>query len=77
MARATQKYYIGYRSNPQLKSGGYYRAYGQLSKAAAARKEQEMAYGSMWLTAYDDEDSFRAELENLRAAGEMVAVGHA
>ena len=55
MAKRIKLYYIGWRGNPQLKNGGYYKAFGQLSKAEANRKEKTV-YGSMYLYAYDTEE---------------------
>ena len=52
MAKRIKLFYIGWRGNPQLKNGGYYKAYGQLSKTEAKRKEN-CAYGSMTLSSYN------------------------
>ena len=56
-----QSYYIGWRGNPQLPNGGYYKAFGQLSKREAKKKE-ECVYGSMYLQSYPDAQSYDAAL---------------
>ena len=71
MAKRIKLYYIGWRGNPQLKNGGYYKAFGQLSKAEAKRKEQT-AYGSMWLYKYETEGQYNAALELLKEQGDRI-----
>ena len=63
-------FYIGERLNPQL-SKPYYKAYGQLSKADAKRKEN-CSYGSMWLTAYETEEQYTAVLEHIKKSGYSI-----
>jgi hypothetical protein len=63
-------FYIGERSNPQLRKP-YYKAYGQLSKADAKRKENCL-YGSMWLTAYETEEQYLAALEQIKESGKTI-----
>ena len=41
---SSYKFYLGWRGNPQLSNGGYYVAFGQLSKADVKKKE-DAAYG--------------------------------
>ena len=66
-AGAGWKFYIGERSNPQLKKP-YYKAYGQLSKADVKRKEDSV-YGSMTLTPYDTKAEYDAALVKLKEDG--------
>ena len=63
-------FYIGCRYNPQF-SKPYYKAYGQLSKADAKRKE-DCAYGSMSLTGYDSKEAYEAQITNLKNEGYSV-----
>ena len=65
MAKRIKLYYIGWRGNPQLKNGGYYKAFGQLSKTEAKRKEQP-AYGSMFLHEYETEEQYNSALAILK-----------
>lgn len=69
MARA-KTLYIGMRVNPQFKKP-YYVAFGALSKKDAKKKE-DCAYGSMYLTGYETQESYDAELAKLRADGFTV-----
>ena len=71
MAKSIKSYYIGWRSNSQLKNGGYYKAFGQLSKAEAKRKEQT-AYGSMWLYEYKTEEQYNSSLESFKEEGHSI-----
>ena len=71
MAKRIKSYYIGWRGNPQLKNGGYYKAFGQLSKAEAKRKEQT-AYGSMSLTEYETEEQYNSSLESFKEEGYSI-----
>jgi hypothetical protein len=71
MAQRIKSYYIGWRGNPQLKNGGYFNAFGQLSKAEAKRKEK-CAYGSMSLTPYDNEEAYNEALASHRNKGYSV-----
>jgi hypothetical protein len=61
MAKRIKLYYIGWRGNPQLKNGGYYKAFGQLSKTEAKYKEQTL-YGSMSLYEYETEEQYNSAL---------------
>jgi hypothetical protein len=71
MSKQVKSFYIGWRSNRQLTNGGYYKAYGQLSKADAKRKEQ-CAYGAMVLMPYPDLESYNAALEQHRSRGYSI-----
>ncbi len=73
MATRKMLYYIGARYNPQL--GTYYLTYGQLSKAAAKRKEN-CVYGSMTLTGYDTEAEYNTAIEKLKNDGNSVKSGN-
>lgn len=64
-------FYLGWRGNPQLKNGGYYKKFGQLTKADAKKKEK-CAYGSMSLTAYDTEEEYNKAIEDAQAKGMSV-----
>ena len=67
----TQKlFYIGERSNSQL-SKPYYRAYGQLTKKEALKKE-DCAYGGMNLTAYSTKEEYIIAKEKLYNDGFRV-----
>lgn len=68
---AAKKWYLGYRSNPQLSNGGYYRAFGQLTKKDAKAKENA-SYGSIDLTAYDTEEEYLKAIEDVKAKGKRV-----
>lgn len=65
-----KKFWIGERINPQLKKP-YYNAYGQLTKKDAKKKENT-AYGSMYLTPYDLEAEYKAKIEELKHSGFKV-----
>jgi hypothetical protein len=52
-----QSFYIGWRRNLELPNGGYFKAFGQLSKADA-KKTAQTYYGTMALTAYPDAESY-------------------
>jgi hypothetical protein len=71
MVKRIKLYYIGWRGNPQLKNGGYYKAFGQLSKAEAKRKEQT-SYGSMSLTAYETEEQYMTSLRSFKEEGHSI-----
>jgi len=71
MAKRIKLYYIGWRGNPQLKNGGYYKAFGQLSKVEAKRKEQTV-YGSMYLNEYETEEQYNSVLEKHKEAGYSI-----
>jgi len=71
MAKRIKLYYIGWRGNPQLKNGGYYKAFGQLSKAEANRKEKTV-YGSMYLYAYDTEEQYNEVLTKHKEEGYRI-----
>lgn len=73
MATRKMLYYVGARYNPQL--GTYYLTYGQISKAAAKRKEN-CAYGSMTLTGYETETEYTAAIEELKKNGNSVKPGN-
>lgn len=66
-----QSYYIGWRGNRQLSRGGYYKAFGQLSKRDA-RKKEDCVYGSMSLMAYASEAEYQAALAEHKAQGYSV-----
>jgi len=66
-------YYIGWRGNPQLKNGGYYKAFGQLSKAEANRKEK-CVYGSMFLSSYSTEEEYKSTLESHKSKGYSIHI---
>lgn len=72
MATRTKNYYIGLRTNPQLKS--YYVAYGQLTKKDAKAKEN-CVYGSMSLTSYESENEYQAKIDELKENGFRVSKG--
>ena len=55
-------WYIGWRSNPQLKNGGYWKKFGQLTKAEA-KKWEKPGYGDMSLTGYETEEEYNKALE--------------
>lgn len=65
MAKRIKLYYIGWRGNPQLPHGGYYKAFGQLSKAEAKRKESPL-YGTMFLHEYETEEQYNSALSILK-----------
>lgn len=67
-----KKFYLGWRSNPQLKNGGYYKKYGQLTKKEASQKERT-AYGSMSLQAYDTEEEYNKAIEDAKNDGFSVS----
>jgi hypothetical protein len=66
-----KKFYIGERINPQLNKS-YYRAYGQLTKLEAKRKENPI-YGSMIITSYNTEEEYNKELDKLRNEGFSIS----
>ena len=68
MAKRIKLFYIGWRGNPQLKNGGYYKAYGQLSKTEAKRKEN-CVYGSMTLFSYENEEEYNTTLTKYKEEG--------
>lgn len=68
MAKRIKLFYIGWRGNPQLKNGGYYKAYGQLSKTEAKRKEN-CIYGSMTLSSYENEEEYNTTLTKYKEEG--------
>ena len=72
-AKRQKQWYIGERQNPQF-SKPYYVAYGQLSKKAAAEKENGSLYGSMDLTPYETEEAYNKALESLKSEGFTVNV---
>lgn len=55
-------WYIGWRSNPQLKNGGYWKKFGQLTKAEA-KKWEKPGYGDMSLTGYETEEEYNKALK--------------
>lgn len=63
-------FYIGMRINPQFKNP-YYKKYGQLSKTEA-RKKENCVYGSMYLTGYETEEEYNAEINKLTKSGFSV-----
>lgn len=64
-------WYVGFRSNPQLRDGGYYVAYGQLSKIDAKRKTATV-YGGMYLTPYNSEMEYLQAIQDLEDKGKRV-----
>jgi hypothetical protein len=64
-------FYLGWRSNPQLKNGGYYKAFGQLSKAEAKRKEN-CVYGSMYLYPFINEEEYKIEIDKYKNQGYSI-----
>lgn len=70
-AKTSKKWYIGHRSNPQLKSGGYYKKYGQLTDKEAKAKEN-VAYGDMTLIPYFTEEGYKKAISDLEADGKRV-----
>lgn len=66
-----KQFYLGWRSNPQLSNGGYYKALGQLSKKEA-KDWEKCAYGSMSLQAFDSEDEYNAAIEKAKDEGKSV-----
>jgi len=64
-------YYLGWRGNPQLKNGGYYKAYGQITKKSVKEIER-CVYGSMSLTPYTDEKDYLAAIEKAKNDGYSV-----
>lgn len=65
------KFYLGWRGNPQLSNGGYYKAYGQLSKADAKKKEK-CVYGSMTLESFDTQAEYLAKIDEVSKQGHRV-----
>jgi hypothetical protein len=63
-----KKYYLGERINPQL-SKPYYKAYGQLSKKEAAKKEKDQTYGSMTLTAFETKVGYETAIRLRKEEG--------
>lgn len=59
-----KKFYLGERTNPQLKKP-YYKAYGKLTKREAEKKE-DCLYGSMLLMSFEKEDEYLAKIEELK-----------
>lgn len=64
-------YYIEWRGNPQLKYGGYYKAYGQLSKTEANKKEKTV-YGTMTLIPFKTEEEYNDEINRVKQLGYSV-----
>jgi hypothetical protein len=70
--KSAKKFYIGFRGNPQLKSGGYYVGYGQLSKKDAKEKEK-CVYGSLHMTSIlDTEEQYNDKIKELETQGHKV-----
>ncbi len=63
------KFWIKERDNPQL--GTYWVACGQLSTAAAKRKESSL-YGFNIMHRFDTEKAYKARLSKLRKSGERL-----
>jgi hypothetical protein len=61
------KFYIGERSNPQLKKS-YFVTYGRLTKKDAQKKE-DCLYGSMSLTPYETEEEYNTAISKLEEEG--------
>ena len=66
-----KKFYIGSRHNPQFDKP-YYIAYGQLLKKEAKKKENA-AYGSIYLTSYDSKEEYEAKIKELKENGYRVS----
>lgn len=64
-------FYIGRRDNPQLQKP-YFKAYGRLSAAEAAKKT-DCLYGSMSLESFATEAAYSARLAQLKAEGFRVS----
>lgn len=67
-----KKFYLGERHNPQLKKP-YYVAYGQLTKKGAKAAEN-CVYGNMYLTPYDDQESYDTAVQAKKDDGYTVNV---
>ena len=66
-------FYVGWRGNPQLRNGGYYKAFNQLSKTEAKRREK-CAYGSMTLYSFEDEEQYNKFIEKGKNDGYTVNI---
>lgn len=66
-----KQFYLGWRGNPQLKDGGYFRKLGQLTKKEA-KDWEKCAYGSMTLKAFDSEDEYNQAIEKAKEEGKSV-----
>jgi hypothetical protein len=71
MAKRIKLFYIGWRGNPQLRNGGYYKMYGQLSKAEASRKEK-CVYGTMTLYPFETEEQYNGFIEKVKNEGYSI-----
>lgn len=67
----TKLWYLGWRGNPQLKNGGYYKAYEQLTKKEAKEKEKTL-YGSMLLKSFDTEKEYKDAIKKAYDSGYSV-----
>lgn len=63
-----KKYYLGERINPQLPKP-YYKAYGQLSKKDAAKKEKDQTYGSMTLIPFETKIGYETAIRLRKEEG--------
>jgi len=63
-------FWIKERINPQL--GVYYVPCGQMSMRDADKYESGTLYGSNIMHRFNDEDSYKKRIEELKAAGESV-----
>ena len=64
-------FYLGWRGNPQLKDGGYYKKLGQLTKKEAKAWEK-CSYGSMTLKSFESEDEYNQAIEKAKEEGKSV-----
>jgi hypothetical protein len=68
MSTKTQrKFYLKVRHNPQFKKP-YYVRYGQISKAAAKRREKPL-YGEVVMLPFDTEAEYEARIAQLQSEG--------
>lgn len=64
-------FYLGWRGNPQLKDGGYYKKLGQLTKKEA-KDWEKCSYGSMTLKSFESEDEYNQAIEKAKEEGKSV-----
>lgn len=63
-------FYIKERHNPQL--GVYYVACGQMTKRDARKWESNSIYGNNIMHRFEDADSYRDKIRDLKESGESV-----
>ena len=66
-----KNFYLGFRTNCQIKNGGYYKTFGQLTKKEAKNKEK-CSYGCMSLVAYTTEEEYNNAINNVKNQGYSV-----